>query len=1128
VNFCTNCGAAIAGTPQHEPTSAERLEERRVVSILFVDLTGFTELGDLLDPEDVRALQSTYFSTVSRLIQRRGGVVEKYIGDAVMAVFGAPVTQEDDAARAVRAGLELQDALDRQLVGPREPLRVRVGVATGEALVDLAALHDGGQALVAGDVVNTASRLQSHAPAGGVLVSAATWRASVDQIEYGERPPLTVRGKASKLRTWLAVGLVHRRWDDHPDGNRFVNRGSELTALRHELNQATADQQARLVCLVGPAGIGKSRLIRELVRSAHPEGAQDVDWFGGRCLPPGEGSPYAALADIVRSVTGVAEADDAATAQVEVRRALAELFDAAELPRMVEALAPLIGFSAPEVGAEETETAWQLLFDRLAKRRPTVLVFEDLYWADPVLLRFVTRLVSARPATPLLVVATLRPDAMDTLPTWAGNVPHLTTVRLDPLTDEHTDTLFRDLLGNAKLPAETMDRLTTLSGGTPLYAHEYVRMLADRGGVAELAEGAEIPLPDTVHAVIASRIDLLEMRARRALQAAAVVGPTFWPGAVAAVADLSRSEVNRILAELARREFIRPEIESSLTDEPAYAFTHALVRDLAYRRQPRAARLVRHQHAARWLDRHAASRAGDTVEALAHHRVTALELARQLNLDVATFLGPARTALVAAAEQAASLHAVDVALRHLDRAVALWAPDAGNQPAEDEVARLRALVLRLQLSFLADSRTFFGDDGPAELATHAERLLALGAREAAARTLTLLGNVEWALADRGHALAHLNRALAIFDTLPDSAEKANAYAELARLLMTDYECVPAIEAARTAAAMARRLRLVEIEANALVTEGSARYISGDPDGLTLLEEAVELCRKEQLRALRRAALNLAVALQEEGEIARSYALSDESSAQVIGDASAATLHYSDDCMRAYFAGDWRRTLAAGAEYLANAEPESTEWEVLMLRVLGGKLRALAGQDPAVDIDHCLAIARRGGFRLPISVVLGYGALCRAITGDHDAAAEYLRQLEAHDSGEAPVSREWLPAASHAASLVSEERSRWLRDVLRSIPRPTLWVRAALCTLDGGVSAHQGDYAAAARHFTEAATVYDRMGNVTDATLSATWAIRAWHRAGAPENAIELSRRVRDFAAKNEAPVLLALTRTNWA
>jgi len=597
---------------------------------------------------------------------------------------------------------------------------------------------------------------------------------------------------------------------------------------------------------------------------------------------------------------------------------------------------------------------------------------------------------------------------------------------------------------------------------------------------------------------------------------------------VAAVADLSRSEVNRILAELARREFIRPDIDSSLADEPAYAFTHALVRDLAYRRQPRAARLVRHQHAARWLDRHAASRSGDTVEALAHHRVTALDLAHQLNLDTATFLGPARTALVAAAEQAASLHAVDIALRHLDRAVALWASDAGNQPTEDEVSRLRALVLRLQLSFLADARAFLSDDGPAELASLAERLLTLGAREAAARTLTLLGNVEWSIADRGPALTHLNRALAIFDTLPDSAEKANAYAELARLLMTDYECEPAIEAARTAGAMARRLKLTEIEANALVTEGSARYISGDPEGLTLLEEAVELCRKEQLRAVRRAAINLAVALQEEGEIARSYALSDESSDQVIGDASVATLDYSDTCMRAYFAGDWRRTLEAAAEYLAKAELESTEWEVLMLRVLSAKLRALAGDDPQVDIDHCLAIARRGGFRLPVSVVLGYGALCRAITGDQETATEYLRQLEAHDNSESFVSREWLPAASHAASLVSEERSRWLRDVLRAVPRPTLWVRAALCTLDGGVAAHQGEYAIAAQHFAEAAGVYDRMGNITDATLSATWAARAWHRAGIPTNAAELDERVREFADRNEAPGLLALARADWA
>ncbi len=862
--------------------------------------------------------------------------------------------------------------------------------------------------------------------------------------------------------------------------------------------------------------------MRELARTSEPAVERSLDWYGGRCLPPGEGSPYAALADIVRSVTGVADSDDPATARQEVRRSLAELFDAAELPRVVEALAPLIGYAAPEVGAEETEAAWQLLFDRLARRRPTVLVFEDLYWGDPVLLRFVARLVADRSSVPLMVIATFRPDAVETLPTWAGNVPHLATVRIDPLSDEHTDTLFRDLLGGTSLPAPTMERLTELSGGTPLYAHEYVRMLADRSST-EFADG-DLPLPDTVHAVIASRIDLLEMRARRALQAAAVVGPTFWPGAVAAVADLSRAEVNRILAELTRREFIRPAIESSLTEEPAFAFTHALVRNLAYRRQPRAARLVRHQHAARWLDRHAASRTSDTVEALAHHRVTALELAGKLNLDQSTFIGPARAALVAAAEQAAGLHAVDVALRHLDRAVDLWPADGGALPPSDEVSRLRALVLRHQLSFLTDSRAFYAAGGHDELATYAERLLALGADEAAARTLTLLGNVEWALADRDHAVEHLHRALAIFDKLPDSAEKANAYAELARLLMTDYDCEPAIEAARTAGAMARRLRLLETEANALVTEGSARYINGDPDGLALLEEAVELCRKEQLRALRRAALNLGVALQEEGEIARSYALGDESAAQVIGDTSAATLDYSADAMRAYFAGDWPLTLSAADEYIATSDADSSQWEVLLLPVLCAGLRTLIGNDPQVDFEQYLAVARRGGFRLPVSVVLANGALCHALTGDPDGAHAYLRQLEEHDSRDSVVSREWLPAASHAASLVSEERSLWLRGVLAAVTRPTLWVRAALATVDGGVAKHRGEHGTAARHFADAASVYDRMGNVSDATLAAAWAAREWHAAGEDERAAEYSRRITEFAERNNAPGLLALIR----
>jgi hypothetical protein len=487
-------------------------------------------------------------------------------------------------------------------------------------------------------------------------------------------------------------------------------------------------------------------------------------------------------------------------------------------------------------------------------------------------------------------------------------------------------------------------------------------------------------------------------------------------------------------------------------------------------------------------------------------------------------VGPARTALVAAAEQAASLHAVAVALRHLDRALALW-PEAGAMPSEDEVARLRALVLRRQFAFLADARAFFADEGPTALADLAERLLTLGSEEAAARTLTLLGNVEWTRAERGRALDHLNRALAIFDRLPDSADKAGAHLELARLLMTNYESEPAIAAAQTAKAMARRLQLTETEANALVTEGAARYISGDPAGLTQLEEAVDLCRKEQLRALRRAAFNLAVALQEEGEIARSYALVDESAAQVIGDASATTLDFSDECMRAYFAGNWALTLSSAEEYLAKADPESAAWEVLMLRVICGWLRVLAGAEPNADLNECLVLARRGGFRLQVAVVLAHGALWLALAGDLKGAEVFLHLLEEEEYDEAFVSRDWLPPAAHAACLVSKDRSVWLRGVLSSFPRPTLWIHAALRTIDGGIAAHDGDHVAAAQHFTEAVSVYDRMGNVTDATLAATWAARAWHAAGDPASAAEFDRRVEEFAERNNAPGLLTLIRS---
>ncbi|HEV2088740.1 MAG TPA: adenylate/guanylate cyclase domain-containing protein, partial [Cryptosporangiaceae bacterium] len=589
---CDLCGAIL--DPEARPGGSR--EERRLVTILFADLVGFTGLGERLDPEDLRSVQQTYFDLASRVIRRRHGVVEKYIGDAVMAVFGAPVSQEDDAVRAVRAGLELQAALDRQVEGRDGPMRLRVGIATGEVVVDLDAVRDRGQALVAGDVVNIAARLQQHAPPGGVLVSAATWRMTLDHVEYTETEPITVKGKTASLAVWQAERMVQRRWDDHPDRGPFVGREPELERLTEALRITIDRAEPRLVCLVGAPGIGKSRLVREFNRHADHTLAVAARWMGGRCLP-GEGGVFAALADVIAAHADLHESDPADVARRKLQASLHGLFTGAEQARMVEALAPLVGVDAARVGAEESGSAWRLFFQRLADQRPLVLVIEDLHCAEPPLLEFLDALVSPGPRCPLLVVGTLRPEFEDGRSPWPGEGPDRTVIPLAPLGEHHTGTLFRSLAGDQTIPEPVLRKLAGLAGGTPLYAHEYVRMLADTGALAEADKDLDdgvLPLPDSVHAVVAGRIDLLDRVTQRALQAAAVVGEVFWPGAVEAVAELPRNQVTVVLAELRRREFLRAAADGGLADQPALRFDHAVVRDAVYRRQPRALRLMRH------------------------------------------------------------------------------------------------------------------------------------------------------------------------------------------------------------------------------------------------------------------------------------------------------------------------------------------------------------------------------------------------------------------------------------------------------------------------------------------------------------------------------------------------------
>ncbi|GAB3861843.1 hypothetical protein GCM10029963_67060 [Micromonospora andamanensis] len=896
VAFCTSCGAPRAGTDR--PATMNQ-EDRRRVSVLFVDLIDFTPYVERADPELVRGMQTGFFSAARRVVGQYGGVVEKYIGDAVMALFGAPVATETDALRCVRAGLELQRVLTRFTPTGTDGLRFRVGVATGEALVDVAAARDGGQAIVAGDVVNTASRLQSAAPPGGVLVDGATHALTRDTIRYDEQPPVTLRGRSAPTEVWLARSAVRQQpTDREPDTTPLIDREHELGMLVNALHRSLRDRRPQVVTVFGRAGIGKSRLVRELHRHTGRLVDEPLTWRIGRCPPFGENVTFAALADIVKAEAGILDTDPAASAAQRLTAAVGELVGVAERNRVTDALRPLVGLAGTPLPAEEAESAWRRFLLALAARRPTVLVFEDLHWADDAMLRFVELLGAAARDVPLLLLCTARPELVDRDPSWAGTITGSVTIALPPLRDTGIAALYAHMFGQAAFSADLLTPLIEVAGGNPLYAHEYVRMLIEQGALRQSGRGwslekhLDLPMPESVHAVIANRVDLLDAKDRAALLAAAVVGVQFWPGAVAAAVGQPVESVERALRRLEQRDFVHEQADSTMAGQPEYRFRHVLVRDVCYQRLPRTERVARHERTADWLDTLSQSRDTDLAEVLAHHRWAAHEIARSLGMETRRYAAPARAALHRAARRAYALHGLDAAASHAARALGL-ADDS------DPVGRLQLELLSTEISFHRDGNAFLSSGGPEQVQALAERLLAYGDEACAARAWTLLGQAAWLRADRPAALACLDRAVRLFEPLPDSAQKADAFAELGRLHMLNYERDPAVAAADTAAEIGERLGLTETRTNARITAATARYQAGDRAGLDELYSIVEVSRAGQLLALPRATQNLAYAVCEEGDWVRSNALLSAVPARTAS-GQTLTTSYSSEAMRAWF------------------------------------------------------------------------------------------------------------------------------------------------------------------------------------------------------------------------------------
>jgi class 3 adenylate cyclase/tetratricopeptide (TPR) repeat protein len=1038
-SFCAGCGASL------ERSAPGLLEERKVVTILFADLVGSTTRAEASDPEDVRATLSAYYTRLRAELERHGGTVEKFIGDAVMAVFGAPVAHEDDPERAVRAALAIRDALADSDVD------VRVAVHTGEALVSRGARVAAGEAMVAGDVVNTAARLQSGAPVNGVLVGETTYRATEHAIRYGAVASVHAKGKSEPVPAWEALEAKARFGVDVESETLvgLVGRQEEVALLAGALDRVRREREPQLVTLVGVPGIGKSRLVTELL--AVVDALPDlITWRQGRCLPYGDGVSFWALGEMTKAQAGVLDTDSSQVAENKLADAVAVLLpEPAEAAWVLGHLRPLLGLggaSGADDRRSEAFAAWRRFFEALAEQRPSVLVFEDLHWADDGLLDFVDHLVEWAREVPLLVVATARPELLERRPGWGGGKANAATISLRPLSDDQTGRLLGLLLGRSVIDAGVQSELLARAGGNPLYAEEYVRMLRD-------GRFAGDRLPETVQGIIAARLDALPAEEKLLLQDAAVIGKVFWSGALGSLGGVAQETAEERLHALERKEFVRRERRGSIVGDTEYAFRHLLVRDVAYAQIPRLARADKHRLAAEWIESLAGDRAEDRSELLAHHYGTALELARAAGSEETSALEErARRAFVEGGERALSLSALPTAVRFFARALELTPEEDPGWPA---------LVLR-------HGRVGFDirQAGEQPLVARAlERMLADGDVERAVDAEVLLAECDWFAGRSDSTFDRLTRARELVAGRPASPSKTHALAQTSRFLMLANRTEEAVEVGRESLALAEELDLRELQAHALNNIGTARVAHGDLEGFTDLERSASIAREinspEELRSLG----NLASLVADIGDLGRAHELYE----QVVEGAGrfgvvgfvgwcAAELSLLD-----FYAGRWDAALDGADAFFASLG-EGHYMEPLARQVISEIADGRGDTERAIaESDRAVAFARSAKDPQVVYPALASNARTLARAGRASAADERIRELLA------------LVAAR------AFQANRWALDLtfaLEDLGRPAD-ATAVLAGLRTGTRWHDAASAYAAGDRVGAAVILAAMGDATD-------------------------------------------------
>ena len=1062
--FCSKCGSKLA-SPLAVP------EERKVVTTLFCDLVGSTALGEDADPEDVDALLRRYSALARKVVESYGGTVEKFIGDAVVAVFGVPAAHEDDPERAVRAGLKLVEAVEELPPVAGHPIQVRVGINTGEALVRLDVTPGSGEGFLTGDAVNVGARLQSAAPPMGVVVGQATHAFTHKAIVYEALEPMAAKGKREPLEVWLARSPVARTGTGRvAEATPFIGRTGELAYLTALLDKAADSSSPQVALVVGEPGIGKTRVVAELFAKVD-SGSRLVTWRRGRCLPYGEGVTFWALGEIVKRHAGILETDDTETVEAKLDAVLPEGEDREWFRQRLRAL---LGLEASKAEREENFTAWLRLLEEFASRNPTVLVIEDLHWADDALLAFVEYFASHVAEVALFLVATTRPELFETHPSFAAS-GRINRVVLEPLSQMETETLVASLL--AEIGSDVRVSIARQSDGNPFYAEESARLVRDsvhaRGAEGLAPSGtsatgvARAPLAGSIQAVIAARLDALPVGLKAVLADASVIGEAFWDGALAAVGDRSRSEVDEALRELIAKQLVHRVRVSSMAGEREFAFGHALARDVAYGELPRAVRAKKHAAVAGWIEQKAKDRVEDLAEILAHHYATALELAKAAGeAEVADGLvEPAVRFLSLSGDRALALD-VTVAERHFARALEFAGAEGPQRPG---------LLVRWAWTLKQGSRY---KDAANALEEAIATLKATGDTRGAAVAIVRLEEV-WSWLSEPDT--RRDEAVALLEGDGPSPEKAEVLTTWGYgLWVMDGDLATAIECLDQAIAIGEQLQMPE-PVGALGLRGGARCDLGDLGGLEDLRRAFAAAEAQGLGA-------------ERSLLYRNYA---GAIAMVEGP---------------------QASLQVGQEGLEFARRRGAQEDVLSSRVgLVDTLADMGEWDEALALAAALApVLEETDDVWNLLTLRSQQALLLACRGEGSEAEPFVRWLtEKGRQSESVFIKAWALLAASAVHLMLDD-TRSARDLLvevAAMPRPggvtyDLWtvpeaVRTALAADEGELAVRLGEDHASplpiGEHVraTVAALLAETRGEPEEAATGFAVAAERWHDFGVP-------------------------------